>query len=385
MKKLNYFIFIIFTFLIFNINVSAETTTNGVEIKRDNGNYTSLWCEYSDLAYVLIEETDHVEVETDGVSELSSSYDVLKVYGFIDEDGNWDCPLYGLKGQSGVEINAFSNTQPTEIGFIYAKLEASKSQCEGKCRVYTPSSNDYTCEYSGNSGSLIVKGSGNKCRVTYPDGTTSGETINGVCGYFSSNSCPDLYYNKRTNKIEHATYDYNAWFDNADHYDSDMHDFLCGNDKDNIEYYCTGSCNFPNNHNIDCAKANNKIHGIDEDDSYTAGEISSICNDTGVLKAFRFVGYLLFIAKIVIPIILIILGTIDFGKAITESKPDAVQKTAKTFAYRVAAGVIIFFLPTVINFIFSLLPRATVDFQNCSTCLFDPNDCNIPEVGIETD
>jgi molybdate-binding protein len=105
--------------------------------------------------------------------------------------------------------------------------------------------------------------------------------------------------------------------------------------------------------------------------------ISDVCTQTGVLKSFRFLGYLLFIAKILIPIILIITGSIDFGRAVVASNQDAVSKAAKTFATRIVAGVIVFLIPTVVNFVFNLLPAGSDDYSACSTCLFKPGSCSI--------
>ena len=111
----------------------------------------------------------------------------------------------------------------------------------------------------------------------------------------------------------------------------------------------------------------------------TLAKILNICKQSGILKSFRFLGYLLLIAKIIIPILLIIMGSIDFAKAMVASNQDAVQKAGKSFAIRIATAVIIFVLPTIINFVFGLLPNYTNDYNKCRTCIFKPNDCEIPE------
>ncbi|MEG1596898.1 MAG: hypothetical protein RSB99_02700 [Bacilli bacterium] len=67
--------------------------------------------------------------------------------------------------------------------------------------------------------------------------------------------------------------------------------------------------------------------------------------------------------KIIAPILLILFGTLDFGKAVLSGDKDALSKASKDFIKRAIAVVAIFFIPTIINIIFSL-----VDSINGSTC-----------------
>lgn len=377
MNKKKYLVLILF--LGFMIpNVSAKTTTNGISINNTSATYTELYCEYSGGAYVLIRETDHIEVEPDSFDYpgylpfKKTDYDTMRSYKFLDSSNNWDCPLYAKTVSGTTKITDFSNS--TSNSSSYAKLDVSKSFCEGKCSIYTPGSNKYTCEYSSGSKKITINGEGNSCTITYPDGSSE-VMINGVCGNTSVNGCPDLYYNKRTNDFEAATYDYNEWFKKGtNNYDPSMYSFLCGNDKDNIEYYCSGSCKFPANKNIDCQNAATEIHGVT-----VQTDLPKLCSQEGILKSFRFFGYLLFVVKIIVPILLIIMGTLDFGKAVIASNQDAVSKAAKMFAIRIVVGVSIFLLPTIVNFVFGLLPSSVSDYNACKTCLFDPTNCDITD------
>ncbi len=105
-------------------------------------------------------------------------------------------------------------------------------------------------------------------------------------------------------------------------------------------------------------------------------KIENFCKEPKILKAFRFIGYLLLIVKIVIPILLIVLGSTDFVKAVISSDADAVKKSTQTLITRVIAGVVIFFLPTIVNFVFNLIPSQSVSStEQCRTCIFYPNRC----------
>lgn len=131
-------------------------------------------------------------------------------------------------------------------------------------------------------------------------------------------------------------------------------------------------------------KSNSSTSSSSNSNSQTKSTLSKICSETGVLKSVRFLGYILFIVKIVVPIILIIMGSLDFGKAITTSNQDGLTKATKNLAVRVVAGVIIFILPTIVNFLFGMIVGLNKDYEDemegfngCRTCLFSPDECNI--------
>ena len=78
--------------------------------------------------------------------------------------------------------------------------------------------------------------------------------------------------------------------------------------------------------------------------------------------------------KIVIPIILIVLGMIDFGKAVVGSKDDEIKKSAKALGMRVIAAVCIFFIPTLISFIIGVVDNSVEELSKvCSYCIKSPN------------
>ncbi len=110
--------------------------------------------------------------------------------------------------------------------------------------------------------------------------------------------------------------------------------------------------------------------------SPTGFDREHFCEGT-VLKVFRAVGYIFFMLKIIIPVVIMIFGFIDFGKAVIASKDDEIKKSAKTLAFRAIAGIIIFFIPAIINFAVTLIGGEDVyrgsEFGACTECLIDPN------------
>ena len=99
----------------------------------------------------------------------------------------------------------------------------------------------------------------------------------------------------------------------------------------------------------------------------------------GTAKIWQLVGRILTIFKIVIPLLVIIFGMIDLGKAVVASKDDEIKKAAKSLGMRALAGILIFFVPTIVAFVFNMVDSFSedTDYDVCATCITKPNDCNV--------
>ena len=129
---------------------------------------------------------------------------------------------------------------------------------------------------------------------------------------------------------------------------------------------------------------------VEEPDCVVDDHKFEFCQSKGVIEVMRIGYYAINIIKIVVPLLIIIFGVIDFAKAVIASDDDAIKKSAKGFAIRLIAGVVIFFIPTIINFVVNLVPNNNDDFPGCSGCLFDGDckyysevDCKVHTVGEE--
>lgn len=116
----------------------------------------------------------------------------------------------------------------------------------------------------------------------------------------------------------------------------------------------------------------------------TPGDTATgFCHETAVL--WQFVGIILLVVKIVIPVILIILGMVDLGQAVISSKDDAVSKAAKKLLFRLIAAVIIFFVPTIVSAIFFLMGSfnsdVRADYEVCRECIEHPRRGDINQPG----
>ena len=106
------------------------------------------------------------------------------------------------------------------------------------------------------------------------------------------------------------------------------------------------------------------------------GDINFCENSANI---WQIVGYALLAFKIVIPILLIIFGMLDLGKAVVASKDDEIKKATKQLAIRAVAGIVIFFIPTLVGMILGLVSNfaesgAKEDFDNCRLCITKPGD-----------
>lgn len=366
MKKILYTLILTFMFL---LSVNADTTKNGVPLIDDGSNSITLYCEYNGNHHILIEK-DSLE----GVPYVTPDGFDKYVGSFRDQDGNYDCPKYAEIDRSTNALVGFVNTiNSADTSKAHYTLKKEESSCSGPCLGNQLGIDEVltnTCDYSDavTGNGLIYHGQGKKCTITYND--KNYELENSICAEINaSNTCPDIFFNPDTQELKVATYDYSSWFYGShNNYDPSMYNFVCGNNQ--TRYFCSPlGCQYKGNIHIDCSKITTVI-----------GK-STICYNPNILKTFRFVGYLLFIAKLVIPLILIIMGSIDFGKAMISDDDSAVKKASNVFIRRVIASVIIFFIPTIVNFAFKGLLKfpAFSEYSNCRTCIFTPTKCNIDD------
>ncbi len=99
----------------------------------------------------------------------------------------------------------------------------------------------------------------------------------------------------------------------------------------------------------------------------------------GTAPVWEFVGEIIYIIRIVIPILIVLLGTIDLGKAVLAGEEKTVKEAQKSFIKRLIYGVAIFFIIPIVGVIFGLLGVNTDsgDGKICWVCATKPhgNEC----------
>lgn len=117
-------------------------------------------------------------------------------------------------------------------------------------------------------------------------------------------------------------------------------------------------------------------------DEVLAGDwdVASFCNGP-VQGVFTTIGWVFFILKIVVPIILIVMGSIDLAKVLLSNKYDELQKQIGILVKRVILGVLIFFIPTILSFVVELIGGDDIydensgTFGRCTYCMLNPSEC----------
>jgi len=87
------------------------------------------------------------------------------------------------------------------------------------------------------------------------------------------------------------------------------------------------------------------------------------------------------IIKIAIPVLLIIFGMLDLGKAVTAGKEDEIKKGQQVFIKRLTAAVVVFLVVAIVQLLFSLLANANAEnkgIMGCVSCLItDKASCYV--------
>lgn len=107
-------------------------------------------------------------------------------------------------------------------------------------------------------------------------------------------------------------------------------------------------------------------------DTYT----KSYC--TGLKSSLRIVGEIINILKIVVPLIIVGLANSDLFKVVTSGKDESIFKAVKTIISRIILGILIFFLPSILEFGFLLVDEWTdyqIGYQDCVSCVLNVKKC----------
>lgn len=106
----------------------------------------------------------------------------------------------------------------------------------------------------------------------------------------------------------------------------------------------------------------------------------AVCEESGILKAFNILGYLVTIIKVLVPVILIITGIKSLFKAMIDDDSSNIKKSANLFITKFIVGAFIFFIPALFNALFSVVSgydQTKVKFTDCAICLTNTKSCKM--------
>ena len=105
--------------------------------------------------------------------------------------------------------------------------------------------------------------------------------------------------------------------------------------------------------------------------------LGGFCSDTS--NIWHVLGYVVTVIKIVIPLILIVLGMVDLGKAVVSSDDKQISKSVTALIKRFIAAVVVFFVPTIVSALFNALAimndTEKADYNICVQCVTG-GDCD---------
>lgn len=249
----------------------------------------------------------------------------LKSKEIINSNGDFSCPTNPF----GTTLGDATNKECGTIGCHV--IDVSTSYENYSCN-YIGQSSGKTLSFSFVSNEQYVNG---KYDITYPDGTTEtliGTQTNG--NFMPNSSCEDIYYMVKDKKITVAL---KASGGSTNPTLGNLCDYY---KQKEIEHYCSGTCSYQE---MLCPEG-----------SY-GDEISIDCEGLLGDELLDLIARLLNYVQIGAPILLIVLGIVDFSQAILSDDKDALKKATSKFVKRAIICVAIFFLPLIINLILKLI------------------------------
>lgn len=91
--------------------------------------------------------------------------------------------------------------------------------------------------------------------------------------------------------------------------------------------------------------------------------LKDICGDATMKDVMALVQLVMKVICILVPIVMIVLGTFDLFKAVTAGKEEDIKKKQKALITRLIAGVLVFLVPTIVSLLTSLM--GTEDWKAC--------------------
>lgn len=110
-------------------------------------------------------------------------------------------------------------------------------------------------------------------------------------------------------------------------------------------------------------------------------DATEIC---GELKpALRIVGIVIWLIKVIVPIILIVIGMIDLMKAVTEKSEDKIKEAQQKLIKRAIAAVLVFLVISLVSAVMKIVGDES--YTECMDCITSPWSCNATDPKGEVD
>mgnify|MGYP004561849751 FL=1 len=106
-------------------------------------------------------------------------------------------------------------------------------------------------------------------------------------------------------------------------------------------------------------------------------ENTTMCGGIAVPnELFNVVALIIRIIKIVVPVLLIIWGMLDFAKSVIAKSEDDVKKYRKAFIQRLVSGILVFLIVVIVQLVVNLLAGVEADSNNTNGTTNDTWACS---------
>lgn len=110
-----------------------------------------------------------------------------------------------------------------------------------------------------------------------------------------------------------------------------------------------------------------------------ATDASALCEEEGVIKAFRVLAYVIKILQVLAPSIIIVTGIVNGAKALMTEEDGGAKKIATELIQKVIIACFIFFIPVIVRAMMHYAngyDQTEAQFTKCGECLNDVNYCD---------
>ena len=107
-------------------------------------------------------------------------------------------------------------------------------------------------------------------------------------------------------------------------------------------------------------------------DIFGASDKKDVCGLSLSSNVPAFTSGIFNLVKILVPIILIVMGMIDFAKSVMANDEKKMKDSTTTFIRRLIAAVFIFFIVAVVQFVFKEVSNEN-GFSSCVNCILSDN------------
>lgn len=93
--------------------------------------------------------------------------------------------------------------------------------------------------------------------------------------------------------------------------------------------------------------------------------LEGLCENSDLLNVLSLVRMIIKLLQIVVPIGLILMGTIDMGKAVIAGDEKKMKEAQKPFVKRIISAIIVFIIPFIVSMVMNLITTGNEEWKNC--------------------